>query len=79
MNMLPLNKYHHGRTVLYTIYTVDIVQTVLHCLNSSMYANIYILLGKVRTLLEWADGLLSQMLGDRVNWCIAVYPKDCVY
>ena len=40
---------------------------------------IYILLGKVRTLLEWADGLLSKMLGDRVNWCIAVYPKDCVY
>ena len=39
------------------IYTV---QTAFHCLNSSLYA--YILLGKVRTLLEWADGLLSKML-----------------
>ena len=28
-------------------------------LNSSMYA--YILLGKFRMLLEWADGLLSKM------------------
>ena len=25
---------------------------------------LYILLGKVRTLLEWADELLSKMLGD---------------
>ena len=63
MNMLPLNKYHRGGTVPYTVYTVDIVQTALHCLNSSMYAYIYILLGKVRTLLEWAKGLLSKMLG----------------
>ena len=39
------------------IYTV---QTAFHCLNSSLYA--YILLGKVGTLLEWADGLLSKML-----------------
>ena len=52
----------------YTVYTVHIVfavstvQTALQCSNSSMYAFIYILLGKVRTLLEWAVGLLSKML-----------------
>ena len=68
MNMLPLNKYHHGGTVLYTVYSVNIVQTVLHCLNSSMYANIYILLGKVRTLLEWAEELLSKMLDGVGDW-----------
>ena len=51
--------------MLHTAYTVDAVhtvQTALHCLNSSMYA--YILLGKVRTQLEWADGLLIKRLGD---------------
>ena len=37
-----------------------IVNTALHCLNSRMYAYMYILLGKVRTLLEWADELLSK-------------------
>ena len=34
-----------------------------------------ILLGKVRTLLEWADGLLSQVLGDGLYWIR--YPLDC--
>ena len=59
-----------GSTALYTacLYTVDIastntahisytiytIQTALHCL--------YILWGKVRTLLEWADGLLSNLM-----------------
>ena len=56
-----------GSTALYsanTVYTFYTVQTALHCLNSSMYAYIYIaLLGKVR-LLEWADGLLSKVSGD---------------
>ena len=47
---------------IYTVYTVNTIQTVLHYLNSSTYASI--LWGKVRTLLEWADELLSKMLGD---------------
>ena len=28
---------------------------------------LYILLGKVRTLMEWADGLLSKMWGDGLD------------
>ena len=60
---------------VYTVYAVYTVQTALHCLNSSMYA--YILLGKVRTLVDSIRTLLSQMLGDRVKWCTAVYPLDC--
>ena len=44
----------------YTVYTVYNIQTVSHCLNNSLF----ILLGKVITLLEWAGGLLSKMLGD---------------
>ena len=40
-----------------TAYTVYTIETALHCLNISMYA--YILLGKVRTLLEVAE-LLSR-------------------
>ena len=47
---------------VYTVYTVHTVQTALHCLNSGMFACISIFLRKVRTLLEWADGLLSKML-----------------
>ena len=53
---------------VYTVYTVNniftvnivnkvvivsSIQTTLHCSNSSMHA--YTLLGKVRTLLEWAE------------------------
>ena len=53
-------------TLFNTVDTVYTIQTALHlhCLNSSMYAYIYtyILLGKVRMLLEWVDGLLSRML-----------------
>ena len=45
--------------LIYTDYTN---QTALHCLNSTRYAYKYILLGKVRTLLEWDDELLSKML-----------------
>ena len=44
-----------GSTTLYsanTVYTFHTFQTTLHCLNRSMYACIYILLGKVR-LLDW--------------------------
>ena len=33
------------------------IETALHCFNSSIYA---LVIGKVRTLLEWADGLLSK-------------------
>ena len=55
-----------------TVYTVYTIQTALHCLNSSMYAYIYILLGKVRTLLEWADWPLSKMLDG-----LDGYPLDC--
>ena len=53
-----------------TVYTVYIVQSASHCLDSSMYAYIYIYLGKdifpflwrstVRALLVWADGLRSK-------------------
>ena len=49
-----------GSTALYTAYTVYTAQIALLCLNSSMYA--YILLEKVRTLLERTDGFLSKML-----------------
>ena len=38
-----------------TAYNVYTIQTTLHCLNSMP-----ILLGKVRTLLEWADAHLSK-------------------
>ena len=37
-----------------TAYTVYTIETALHCQNISMYAYIYILLGKDRMLLEWA-------------------------
>ena len=45
----------------YTVYAVYTIQTALHCMKNSMYVYIYILLGKVRTLLEKADGILSKM------------------
>ena len=54
-----------GSTALYTAYTVTLlntvytIQTALHCLNTSMFAYIQ-LLGKVRTLLEWANTLLNK-------------------
>ena len=59
----------------YTVYTVNniftvnivnkvvivsSIQTTLHCSTSSMHA--YTLLGKVRTLLERADELLSKQI-----------------
>ena len=44
-------------TLFNTMFTVFTTQTALHCLKSSMYA-VYIVLGKVRTLLEWTDALL---------------------
>ena len=31
-----------GSTALYSVYTIYIIQTALHCLNSSMYAHIYV-------------------------------------
>ena len=43
--------------MVYTVYTVYTIQTALHCFNSSIYA---LVIGKVKTLLEWADGLLSK-------------------
>ena len=63
MDMLHNTSRDGGSTELYTVYTVEIA---LHCSNSSMYAYICILLGKDRTLLEWADKLLSKMWGDGV-------------
>ena len=36
---------------------------------------IYKLLGKVRTLLEWSDELLSKMLDGVGEW--SGYPLDC--
>ena len=46
---------------------LHIVFTLLK--NSSMYAYICILLGKVRTLLIWADELLSKMwVAWNVEW-----------
>ena len=35
-----------------------------------------ILLGKVRTLLEWDDEFLSKKWGDRLEW-VGGYPLDC--
>ena len=43
------------RYTLFTPFTQFTIQTALHCFKSCKYAFIYILLGKVRTLLEWAD------------------------
>ena len=43
----------------------DEIVTAFLCLNSSMY--VYMLLGKVRTLLEWGDELLSKMLDGRIG------------
>ena len=63
-------------TALYTVDTVCTVytnQTDVLCLNSSMYASMQ--LGKVRTLLEWADGLLSKMLDGW--WMDGWYHLDC--
>ena len=42
----------------------DKIVTAYLCLNSSMY--VYMLLGKVRTLLEWGDELPSKMLDGRM-------------
>ena len=54
---------------VYTVITVNTVQTDLHCLNSSMYAYcLYILLGKVRMLMKWADGLLSKKWSEVDGW-----------
>ena len=66
IDMLHYTSRDGGSTELYTVYTVYTVEIALHCLNSSMYAYICILLGKDRTLLEWADKLLSKMWGDGV-------------
>ena len=65
-----------GSTALYAAYSVDAVytvdtvdtvcniQTALHCLNSILY----ILLGKVKTLLERADALLKRNVGLWTRW-----------
>ena len=59
--------------LLYTLFTllntVSIIKTVLHCLNCSMHACIYIF-SEIRTLLEWADALLSKKLelATRLDW-----------
>ena len=57
-------------TLANTVYTVYDIQNALHCLNSSMYA--HILLGKVRTLSEWAD---EQWQKSWMEW--SEYPLDC--
>ena len=49
------------------VYTVYTIQTALHCLNSSMYAYIYID-REGRTLLKWVDKLLSKMLNRVGEW-----------
>ena len=35
-----------------------------------MHVCLYLLLGKVRTLLEYADGLLSKIMGDGLEWTV---------
>ena len=64
-------------STLFTLWTLstlfnclNTILTALHCLNSSMYA--HILLGKVRTLLEWAD---EQWQKSWMEW--SEYPLDC--
>ena len=64
-------RYHQieGSTSLHTVHTV---QTALHCFKCSMHAQLptYILLEKVKTLLEeWANQLLSKML-DGLEWIL---------
>ena len=48
------------------VYTVDTVHSI-----ETANAYTYIVLGKVRTLLEWADQVLSKMLGD---WTVVDTP-----
>ena len=76
--------------VLYTANTVDTVynndtvytvQTASHCLNRSMFVFIYciflycILLGKVRTLLGWAEELLGKKWNGWVMEAIQAFFK----
>ena len=46
---------------LFLLLTLFTIQTALHCSNSSLYVCLYIMLRKVRTLLDWAHGLLSKI------------------
>ena len=43
----------------------DKIVTAFLCLNICMY--VYMLLAKARTLLEWADEILSKMLDGRIG------------
>ena len=47
---------------LFTLFTLFILFKLFYTAYSGMFACISILLRKVETLLEWADGLLSKML-----------------
>ena len=53
------NDLDGGSITLKAVYTVDIVYTIQTAFTVACMP-IYILLGKVRTLLEWADALLSK-------------------
>ena len=53
-----------------TVYTIEIA---LNCWNSSMYA--FLLSGKDRTLLKWADQDLSSGMDDWMKW--SIYALDC--
>ena len=56
---------------VYTVFTVFTIQTDLHFLNSNMnsWMRIYILLGKVRMLLEWDESWAKcGVTGDGMEW-----------
>ena len=53
-------------TLLNTVHTAYTVYTVCTAYCVILHVCLYILLAKVTTLLEWADGLMSKML-DRLD------------
>ena len=55
-----------GAAQRYTLFTLFILFKLLYTVKSSMYADVYILLGKVRTLLECAVEQSQKNLGSRV-------------
>ena len=50
--------------ILFILFTLFILFKLL----KQLHVCLYILFGKVRTVLEWADELLSKMLSERTGW-----------
>ena len=63
---------HYTLLSLFTLFTLFLLFKLLYSSIACMYAYmpIYIdyIIGRVRTLLKWADGLLSKMLDGWSGW-----------